>query len=144
LIVPPQVLEPTTDAPTQWDPLEVVFPKGFYNAAMLARGLEPAPLVELDKLHEPRPGARILFYVGSSLRSFQPHEIAAGAVPDDLDRPVLRAVHDAWEFEPAYEFVIQTQQHPEISQRLGADRVSEIRLGFYWLRPRGGHTDPPR
>jgi hypothetical protein len=32
--------------------------------------------------------------------------------------------------------VIETQQHPEISQRLGADRVSEIRLGFYWLRPR--------
>jgi hypothetical protein len=136
LIVPPQVLEPTTDAPTQWDPLEVVFPKGFYNAAMRSRGLEPAQIVELDKLQEPRPGARILFYVGSSLRSFQPHEIAAGAVTDDLDRPVLRAVHDAWEFEPAYEFVIQTQQHPEISQRLGADRVSEIRLGFYWLRPR--------
>lgn len=136
LIVPPQVLEPTTDAPTQWDPLEVLFPKGFYNAAMRARGLEPAKIVELDKLPEPRPGARILLYVGSSLRSFQPHEIAAGAVPEDLDRPVLRAMHDAWEFEPAYEFVIETDQHPQISQRLGADRAHEIRLGFYWLRPR--------
>jgi predicted membrane protein len=136
LIVPPQVLEPTTDAPTEWDPLEVFFPMGFYNAAMRARELEPAPIVELDKLQEPRPGARILLYVGSSLRSFQPHEIAAGAVPDDLDRPVLRAMHDAWEFEPVYEFTIETQQHPEISQRLGADRVSEVGLGFYWLRPR--------
>jgi hypothetical protein len=136
LIVAPQVLEPTTDAASQWDPLEVLFPKGFYNAAMRARGLEPAKIVELDKLPEPRPGARILLYVGSSLRSFQPHEIEAGAVPDDLDRPVLRAVHDAWEFEPVYEFVIETQQHPEISQRLGADRVSEIGLGFYRLRPR--------
>lgn len=136
LIVPPQVLEPTTDAQTQWDPLEVLFPKGFYNAAMRARGLEPAQIVELDKLQEPRPGARILLYVGSSLRSFQPHEIDAGAVPDDLDRPVLRAVHDAWEFEPVYEFVLETQQHPEISQRLGADRATEIGLGFYWLRPR--------
>jgi hypothetical protein len=136
LFVAPQVLEPTTDAPTHWDPLEVMFPRGFYDAAMRARGLEPAQIVELDKLPEPRPGARILLYVGSSLRSFQPHEIAAGAVPDDLDRPVLRAMHDAWEFEPAYEFVIETQQHPEISQRLGADRASEIGLGFYWLRPR--------
>jgi hypothetical protein len=136
LVVAPQVLEPTTDAPSQWDPLEVLFPKGFYDAAMRARGLEPAPILELDKLPEPRPGARILLYVGSSLRSFQPHEIEAGAVPDDLDRPVLRSMHDAWEFEPVYEFVIETQQHPEISQRLGADRVSEIRLGFYWLRPR--------
>jgi hypothetical protein len=136
LIVAPQVLEPTTDAPTQWDPLEVLFPKGFYNAAMRARGLEPAQIVELDKLPEPRPGPRVLLYVGSSLRSFQPHEIAAGAVPDDLDRPVLRAMHDAWEFEPVYEFVLETQQHPEISQRLGADRASEIGLGFYRLRPR--------
>lgn len=136
LIIPPSVLAPTTDAPTHWDPLEVQFPKGFYDAAMRARGLEPAQIVELDKLTEPRPGARILFYVGSSLRSFQPHEIAAGAVPDDLERPVLRAMHDAWEFEPVYEFVIETQQHPEISQRLGADRVREIGLGFYWLRPR--------
>jgi hypothetical protein len=136
LVVAPQVLAPTTDAPSQWDPLEVLFPKGFYNAAMRARGLEPAPIVELDQLPEPRPGARILLYVGSSLRSFQPHEIAAGAVPDDLDRPVLRAMHDAWEFEPVYEFVLETAQHPEISQRLGADRVGEVRLGFYWLRPR--------
>jgi hypothetical protein len=137
LIIPPQVLEPTTDAPTQWDPLEVLFPKGFYAYAMRERGLEPAMIVELDKLPEQiKPGARILLYVGSSLRSFQPHEIAAGAVPDDLDRPVLRAMHDAWLFEPAYEFVIQTEQHPAISQRLGADRVYDVRLGFYWLRPR--------
>jgi hypothetical protein len=136
LIVPPQVLEPTTDVPSYADPLEVVFPAGFYNAAMRARGLEPAQIIELDKLREPRPGARILLYVGSSLRSFQPHEIAEGAVPDDLERPVLRAMHDDWDFEPVYEFTIQTAQHPEISQRLGADRVTEIRLGFYWLRPR--------
>jgi hypothetical protein len=136
LIVPPRVLEPMTDAPSHWDPIEVQFPKGFYNAAMRKRGLEPAQIVELDKLPESRPGARILLYVGSSLRSFQPHEIAAGVVPDDLDRPVLRAMHDDWEFELAYEFVIETQQHPEISQRLGADRVGEIGLGFYWLRPR--------
>lgn len=138
LIVAPQVLEPTTDAPTQWDPLEVLFPKGFYRHAMRARGLEPAPIIELDKLSEQpkKPGERILLYVGSSLRSFQPHEIESGAVSDDLDRPVLRAVHDAWHFEPAYEFVIQTEQHPAISQRLGADRVYELGLGFYWLSPR--------
>jgi hypothetical protein len=136
LVIAPRILEPTVDGPPLGDPLEVHFPAGFYNAGMRARGLEPAQIVELDQLPEPRPGARILLYVGSSLRSFQPHEIAAGAVPDDLDRPVLRAMHDAWEFEPVYEFVIETQQHPEISQRLGADRASEIRLGFYWLRPR--------
>jgi hypothetical protein len=138
LIVPPQTLEPLTDAPSQWDPLEVLFPNGFYAYAMRSRGLEPAKIVELDKLpeHPPKPGERILLYLGSSLRSFQPHEIEANAVPDDLERPVLKSIHDAWQFEPVHEFRIQTRQHAAISQRLGADRVGEVELGFYWLRPR--------
>ena len=136
LIVPPQLLAPTTDAPTQWDLLEVSFPRGFYNYAMRERGLEPAMVVELDRWDEPKPGERVLFYLGSSLRSFQPHEIAAGAVSDDLERPDVRALHDRFAFEPVYEFTLATDQHPQISQRLGADRVGEIGLGFYWLRPR--------
>jgi hypothetical protein len=136
LVIPPRLLEPTTDARTEWDPLEVVFPRGFYGYAMRERGLEPAPVVELDRMQEPRPGARVLFYLGSSLRSFQPHEIAHGGVPEDLERPVLRELHHAWSFEAVYEFRIATEQHWAHSQRLGADRMPEIELGFYWLHPR--------
>ncbi|PRP93079.1 hypothetical protein ENSA5_45710 [Enhygromyxa salina] len=138
LIVPPRVLEPTTDAPSQWDPLEVVFPAGFYAHAMRERGLEPARVVSLDRMTELelRPGARVLLYLGSSLRSYQPHEIEAGAVDDGLERPPLLRVHDDWEFERAREFVVATAQHEAISQRLGADRQAEVELGFFWLRPR--------
>ncbi|KIG12952.1 hypothetical protein DB30_00836 [Enhygromyxa salina] len=138
LVIPPRMLEPTTDAPTQWDRLEVVFPAGFYAYAMRERGLEPAQIIELDRLaeHPPAPGARVLFYMGSSLRSFQPHEIEAGAVDDGLERPPLLRLRDEWTLEGVHEFVVRGEQHEAISQRLGADRRSELELGFYWLRRR--------
>ncbi|PRQ09530.1 hypothetical protein [Enhygromyxa salina] len=138
LVIPPRLLEPTTDGPTQWDPLEVVFPAGFYAHAMRERGLEPAPIIELDRLAEqpPAPGARVLFYLGSSLRSFQPHEIEAGAVDDSLERPPLLRLRDEWTLERVHEFVVRGEQHEAISQRLGADRRPELELGFYWLRRR--------
>ncbi len=131
LVVAPRLLEPLTDAPTSWDPLEVVFPVGFYEYAMRERGLEPALVVDFEHVPQPRPGERILLYLGSSLRSFQPHEIAAGEVPDQLERPVLARLRDDWTLEPVLEFVIETEQHEAISQRLGADRVDELELGFY-------------
>lgn len=138
LVVPPRQLEPTTDAPTQWDPLEVVFPAGSYAHAMRERGLEPGQIIELDRLgsQPPVPGARVLFYMGSSLRSFQPHEIEAGAVDDGLERPPLLRLRDEWTLELVYEFVLRGEQHEAISQRLGADRRPELELGFYWLRRR--------
>jgi hypothetical protein len=134
LVVAPRVLEPLTDAPTQWDPLEVVFPVGCYEHAMRERGLEPALVVSIEQLQSMRAEGRILLYVGSSLRSFQPHEIAAGVVPDQLERPILARLRDQWALEVVHEFVIGTEQHEMISQRLAADRMAEIELGFYWLR----------
>ena len=135
LVVAPRILAPLTDAPSQWDPLEVVFPVGAYEHAMRERGLEPALVVSVDGLPEPRPGARILLYIGSNLRSFQPHEIAAGVVPDGLERPDVVRLRDAWTMEVVHEFVIRTEQHEAMSQRLAADRMAEIELGFYWLHP---------
>jgi hypothetical protein len=135
LVVAPRVLAPLTDAPSQWDPLEVVFPVGAYEYAMRERGLEPALVVSLDRLPERRPGERILLYVGSSLRSFQPHELAAGVVPDGLERPDVVRLRDQWTMEVVHEFAIRTEQHEAMSQRLAADRRGEIELGFYWLRP---------
>jgi hypothetical protein len=140
LVVAPQVLAPLTDAPSQWDPLEVVFPVGIYEHVMRERGLEPALVVSLDRLPPTRPGERILLYVGSSLRSFQPHEIAAQVVPDQLERPELARLRDDWALEPVHEvsrmqFMIRTEQHEAISQRLAADRMTEIELGFHWMHP---------
>ena len=134
LVVAPRVLPPMTDAPTQWDPLEVVFPVGFYEHALRERGLEPGLVVSLDRLPTTQPGERILLYVGSSLRSFQPHEIAAGVVPDSLERPELSRLRHGWALEPVHEFAIPTEQHEAISLRLGADRRESIELGFYWMR----------
>lgn len=136
LVVAPRVLAPLTDAPSQWDPLEVVFPVGFYQHALRERGLEPGLVVSMDRLLPPRPGERMLVYVGSSLRSFQPHEIAANVVPEQLERPELVRLRDAWTLEPVQEFVLPTEQHRAISQRLAADRAGEVELGFYWLRAR--------
>lgn len=135
LVVAPRLLAPLTDSPSRWDPLEVVFPVGGYEHALRERGLEPGLVVSLDRLPPPRPGERILLYVGSSLRSFQPHEIADARVPDDLERPDLARLRDDWALEPVLEFVISTEQHEAASQRLGADRVSQIELGFFWMRP---------
>jgi hypothetical protein len=141
LVVAPRILAPLTDAPSQWDPLEVVFPVGAYQHAMRERGLEPALVVSIDGLAETqtRPGERILLYIGSSLRSFQPHEIATGVVPDGLERPEVVRLRDAWAMEKVHEFVLRTPQHEAMSQRLAADRMAEIELGFYWLTP---HRSP--
>jgi hypothetical protein len=136
LVVAPRILAPLTDAPSEWDPLEVVFPVGFYEYALRERGLEPALVVSLDQLPPTRPKERILLYVGSSLRSFQPHEIAADVVPAQLERSDLAQLRNHWALEVVHEFVLRTEQHEAISQRLGADRVGEIELGFYWMTPR--------
>jgi hypothetical protein len=136
LVVAPRVLEPLTDAPTEWDPLEVVFPIGFYEYALRERGLEPGAVVEFDPDRPPQLGDRTLLYVGSGLRSFQPHEIEHRAVPDQLERPILARLRDTWALEPVLEFQLRTEQHAAASQRLGADRVAEIELGFYWMAQR--------
>ncbi|HLT36178.1 MAG TPA: hypothetical protein VK034_07830 [Enhygromyxa sp.] len=136
LVVAPRILAPLTDKPTEWDPLEVVFPVGFYRYALRERGFEPGLVVDYERMPPLRPGERILLYVGSSLRSFQPHEIADGVVPDDLERPDVARLRNDWEIEPVHEFAISTAQHEAASQRLGADRVVEIELGYFWMKPR--------
>lgn len=112
-----------------------MFPAGIYAQLMREAGREPAPIIELQHLHEPRPGQRILLYVGSGFRSFRPDEIAAGVVPDGLERPELAQLRDTWALEPVLEFELDTAQHEQISLRLGADQVPRIDLGFYWMRP---------
>ena len=136
LVLAPRSLPRLIDTQPRWDPIEVVFPVGFYAAAMREDGREPAAVVPLDRIPAPVPEQRILFYVGSSLRSFQPDEIAAGVVPDELERPELTRLREVWIVEPALEFELETTQHEAISLRLGADRAAKVELGFYWLRPR--------
>ncbi|MFV8749010.1 hypothetical protein ACNOYE_00505 [Nannocystaceae bacterium ST9] len=136
LIVAPRILPAIDDLPRQGDPIEVVFPLVAYQQAMLALGREPAPVDDFDRLAQRPPGPRdrVLVYVGTSLRSFQPHEIAAGVVPDALERPTLARLRDQWVLEPALAFEIRTDQHEAVSMRLAADRAPVCELGFYWLR----------
>ena len=139
LVEGPHILPPLGGVRPTGDPIEVRFPYGEYSYVLARRGLVPAPLARTDwLLAEGAPGedARILFYVGSKLRSFQPSEIEAGLVPDTLERPELAAVRERFRLVPVREFEIATAQHPAISVRLGADRVPRVTLGFYWLEPR--------
>lgn len=137
LIVAPHKLEPLADLPRVGDPIEVVFPIHAYAQAMRALGREPGMVDDLDALARTPigPHERVLVYVGASLRSFQPHEIRAGVVPEGLERPPLLRLRDAWVLEPVVEFELATAQHEAVSMRLGADRVPVVTLGFYWLRP---------
>ncbi len=140
LVVPPRILPTLDDLPREGDPIEVNFPIGAYRYAMTERGLEPALVVALDHFLDPSrnfgSSQRILFYSGSSLHAFQPHEIRAGAVPNSLERPELTRLHDRWTLEKVREFELETEQHEAISLRLGADRMGKVALGFYWLHPR--------
>lgn len=138
LVIPPRLLEPMTDAPTQWDRIEVNFPVRAYRAAMRARALEPAEVVTLDRF-EPdayADEARVLVYVGTSLRSFQPHEIEAGAVPEALERVELTHLRQTHDLLVVDEFSLRGEQHPAISLRLAGDRTPELELGFYALERR--------
>lgn len=138
LILGPQLAEPILeDAQVNVDPLEVNFPLHIYAQTMRARGLEPARIVRLDRI-DPGLLARLdqldaLIYVGSGLRSFQPHEIEAGAVPDSLERPELERLRETHALESVLEFGVESEQHEAISLRLGADRLGELELGFYRL-----------
>lgn len=136
LVIAPSILEPIPGAGRRGDPIEVQFPLAVYDAAMRASGREPALVVPMDNLPPPRPGDRYLLYLGAALRSFQPQEIEAGLVPDGFERPTLLRLRDAWTLEVVHEFRIRTEQHEAISNRLAADRVPEIELGFYWMHPR--------
>jgi hypothetical protein len=115
-----------------------VFPLVAYQQAMRALGREPAGVDDLDGLarNPPDPSERVLIYVGTSLRSFLPAEIAAGVVPEGLERPALIRLRDHWVLEPALEFELRTEQHEAATMRLAADRAPVIDLGFYWLRAR--------
>lgn len=138
LIVAPRILPTIDDVAHEGDPIEVVFPIVAYQQAMRALGREPGPVDDFEGLarQPPTPNERVLVYVGTSLRSFLPAEIAAGVVPDGLERPVLIRLRDRWVLEPVLEFEVQTSQHEAVSMRLAADRAPVIELGFYWLRPR--------
>jgi hypothetical protein len=130
-------------APTIGDPIEVAFPRGEYAYVRKRRGLEPAPVIPSDRLGMdgiPRPGARVLVYVGSKLRSFLRSEIDAGVVPEQLERKALVDLRHRFTLVPVREFEIATDQHPAVNVRLGADRVPGVRLGFYWLVPRDSGT----
>ena len=61
---------------------------------------------------------------------------AEGISAEQIAAWILQLDDDRFELERVYEFRVATEQHPEISARLGADRVDELELGFYWLRPR--------
>ena len=140
LILPPQLAAPMSDAPSEWDPLEVHFPVHAYAEAMRARGLEPARIVRLDRLDLAELPAELdaLLYVGSSMRSFQPHEIATQVVPDSLERVELERLQQTHALEVVVEFRVSAEQHEAISMRLGADRLAELELGFYRLHRSSG------
>ena len=141
LVVPPVILKYHEGLPRDGDPVEAFFPKGEYRYVSRLLGRDPAPTIDLERfLEEPSgiEGKRVLLYVGSTLRTFQPAEIAAGVVPESLERPLLLRARERYLLEPARTFRLRTAQHPSIIMRLGADRVADIEVGFFWVhrRPR--------
>ncbi len=141
LVVPSTYVEPLRGLRPDGDPIGAEFPREAYRAAMLQSGRPPGQIVRLPQLmSDPPTTGRVLLYVGSSLRSFAPTEIREGVVPDSLERPELTQLRDRFTLEPVLTRELETHQHPAISQRLGADRVPTIELGFYWLHPRE-HSD---
>ena len=137
LIIAPRIVPTYPGVSRTGDPIEVVFPVVAYERAMRARGLEPGLVCDPGCLAtQPAIDERVLVYVGTSLRSFLPEEMAAGVVPEELERPELTLLRKRWTLEPAVVFTLETRQHEAVSMRLGADRVASIELGFYWLRAR--------
>ncbi len=128
------------------EPVEVHFPLEAYAASMRAReGVVPLVL-HLDDLVEGRavPEGDTLLYVGSALRSWTHWEIDGEVVPGEtFNRPMLVRADATWPRTPALTFHVATEQNPLVFQRLGADRVAEVELGFYWLGASGGDTPPP-
>ena len=138
LVVPPRILEPQEGLRWAEDPVEAGFPAGDYRAAMRRRGLAPAPVIPLDAFLErgaPGDAERVLVYAGSTLHTFDPNELAAGVVPPDFRRPLLRELQDRHRLEPVETFELRTEQDPRIAMRLAADRVPTIEVGFYRLHP---------
>jgi hypothetical protein len=138
LVVAPRVLEPLDGVERLGDAIEVVFPLHAYAEAMRAQGRTPAPVDDFAGLARAPlgPDERVLVYVGTSLRSFQPQEIAADRVPGSLERPPLAALREHYELAPALTFELAVDQHEAVTMRLAADRLPSVELGFYWLRPR--------
>jgi hypothetical protein len=136
LVIGPDTLEPHDGLPREGDPIEVAFPLGEYRHVMRQRGLDAARTVALDHFDERQRADATIVYVGTSLRSFQPHEIRAGAVRPSLERDPLLALRERYDLVPVVVTDLPTAQHEAVTMRLGADRVETIEVGFYWLRDR--------
>ena len=139
LVVPPSIMRPIAGLSWDGDPLEARYPWGEYRAARQARGLAVPPIVSLpDYLARPDDfrGQSALLYVGASLRSFAPAEVAAGYARPPYARPVLCELLATHRLEPAATFALPTANHPFSLVRLLGDARPTATLGFYWIRPR--------
>lgn len=119
------------------DPLEMHFPTRIYETTFVDRGQRPGTVLTLEALDEPWPTERrVLLYVGSTLRTFYAEEVTAGRMPDNFERPELRAIRDRYTLEPVHLFSVPTESMGGLDRPLAAGRVPAIDLGFYWLTPR--------
>jgi len=136
LVVPPVIQPRLACAGDSSDPVEAFFPEGEYAYVLAMRGLPRTTIRRFDELVA-RPdrdaGQRVLFYLGSTYRTFLQCEIRAGSVPDSLERPTLDQVRSLFRLEPVEVFQLPAIDHPAVAMRLGADRLPTVEAGFYWL-----------
>ncbi len=137
LVVGPVRAERISDVDFSGDPIELVFPLGEHAAVSAERGYFPRVITIDEALVHPPEGVT-LFYLGLSLVSWDPHEIAVGVVSEDLERPPLHRLRERFVLEPLETFEVPNVEHPSTLARPYADRERSHTLGFYRLhrRPR--------
>jgi hypothetical protein len=137
MVIPPEYFV------TEWakvkhgsDPVEAQFPVGAYRAAMKAAGRNPPSLLDVNHfLQEPCTG-EVLFYLGSTFRTWLHGEIAADLIPaDTVDREPLQRLLRKYRLEPVREFSMSTRNPELVVMRLAADRTDRVTLGFYRILP---------
>lgn len=140
LVIAPATLPRLAGSNESGDPVEAFFPIGEYRYVLEQRGLRRAPVIFADDFVRQVESGRfvlgerkVLFYLGSTLHSFLRDEITAGAVPENLERPLLMQMRQQFAFDPVHQFTIDTEQHPGIAMRLAADRRPTDTLGYYPL-----------
>lgn len=122
-------------AKSNGDPVEVWFPVEEYRYVRRSAGEHRSSVLRVDKLAVTHLEGRVLFYLGSAMRSFTRGETAAGYAAAG-DRPALLEVKRRFHLEPVITVDLETEQHPSVGARLGGDLHPTVTLGFYWLSPR--------
>lgn len=138
LVVPPAVARDLDRPRRGSDPVEYAFPRGELAYVFRRRGLAPPRVVPSDvflRQAPPAPSERVLFYLGSSFRTFLSCEIADGLVPASLERPELADVRARFALAPVLTFELPTAQSRHAEARVAADRAAHVTLGFHRLTP---------